>query len=139
MIDWEEADRVARTVKFAATYLRKATDLGLQYRPVSSDFWTLLDRALESSLDIVRALPDDFFAGYTATSLLDGQPFKNNLSDGPLEAAERLVQAIKDRREREDVRRKIAALEDTTGRTPEEAASYEAAARSLRERHGIEA
>jgi hypothetical protein len=135
------SDYIERSVKMATTYLRKAENGLYEISPPSTYYWTLLDQALETASSIILKLPDEFFEGTPSTDPLGlglgGGRF--NLSDGPLEAAEKVVAALKARRERGDALRRIEALENTTGRTPEEAESYIATAAGLREKHGIPA
>lgn len=146
-------DKVELAVKMATTYLRKASgalywttaDRATKVRPIPSDYWALLDQALDTAADIIDALPEDFFEdrplgdplgineelGFSSDELF-------NMSDGPLERAEKVIAAIRARRERTVALRRILALERTDGRTEDEAAAYRAKAADLRRQHGVE-
>jgi hypothetical protein len=133
---------VDRTVKMATTYLKKATDALFWYdrRPLLTGYWTLLEQALDTAGDIVGELPDDYFE-VTETEdyfgLNEGRPMRYRMGDDALEKAEKLVAAIKARCERGDALRTILQLEDTTGRTEDEAKSYRAKAAELRRRYSL--
>lgn len=135
-------DKVDRTTKMAATYLRKASD-ALHWnedRPIPVSYWSLLEQALATALDVVEELPDDYFETYAIDDIfgLGIGGSKHNVSDEALERAEKLVAVLRQRREREAIRRRIAALENTNGRTDAEAESYRAKALELRREHGME-
>lgn len=138
-------EKVERSAKMATTYLRKAggalhwsTD-----RPISVSYWTLLEQALQTALDIVEELPDDFFVSSEVEDYFGiGDALDlgaHNSSDEPLEAARKLLAAIEARRERGNVMRRIVAMENTTGRTEIEAAAFREKARELRKAHGLDA
>jgi hypothetical protein len=134
------ADRVDRTAKMATTYLKKAS-FWMHYRKetkyVPPLYWYLLDQAIETATDIIEALPDHFFEEQQGGGNFLGfdiEPHKFSLSDAPLEATEKLLAAIQARRKRMKGMRRIEALENTTGRTPEEAEAYRAKAAELRGR-----
>lgn len=151
----ERHDRLERTLKLAGTYLRKAEHYLYAYRgfqdeiiepesPPSSSYWTLLDQTLVVAFAIIEKLPDSFFESAQVEDyfglrehLGDFTLSKFNSSDQPLELAEKVVAALTTRRERTNVKRKIMALENPDGRTPEENEAFKAKARELRERHGI--
>lgn len=156
MSDYQERmkthDTIDRAVKMATTYLRKAEDflyLGPPHTPHApkeplTGYWSLLDQAISTATAIVEKLPDKFFLseavedyfGLRAAMKEAGLPIddKFNSSDGPLEEAEKLVAAIRARREHGKLMGTIMALENTTGRTDEEAAAFLAKAAELRER-----
>lgn len=131
-------EKVDRSVKTATTYLRKASHLLYVARhhdlPLSTNYWTLLDQALATAVDVVEALPDDFFEDVPAGDSMLGSLDGFNLSDGPMEAAEKVVAALQARRAALATTRLIAKLENTRGRSPEEAAVYLAKAEELRSR-----
>lgn len=132
-------DRVDRNAKLATTYLRKASDWLHDVKPIPTQYWALLDAALAAAVEIVAKLPDSFFVSEPTEDWLGlavrGE--KLNLSDGPLEAARKLVTALEGRRRRVDVLRKVGRLEDPSGRTPEEAALFAQKAAELRARHEL--
>src|SRR5882762_6145733 len=136
-------DFVDRNVKRATTYTRKAAHLLWAYdkemlpaRPTS--YWTLLDQTIQTATDIVRALPNDFFEStetpdyFGMRAVLGDWRSKSSLSDEPYEATQKLLRAFEERRKGAQRAALIARLEDTTGRTPEEAALYQAKADKLR-------
>lgn len=140
----EAYEKRGRAVKLAVTYLRKA-ELWLYPHPGLPDdpaYWTLLDQGIETATEIVRALPDSFFRDERVDDtfgMLGGGTHTLNLSDSVLEHAKKLVAEVERRRERGDALRRIGQLENTTGRTPEEAEAYRAKASELRERIGLAA
>lgn len=139
-VAYESADR---TIKLAITYLKKSY-WGLrmfQDEQPMPGYWSLLDQCILSANDIVEALPDEFFErrpiedalGLMATmgySTAGG----HNMSDDSLEAAQKLLDAIQERRKVASRAERIRKLEATAGRTPQEAAAYAAKAQELRER-----
>lgn len=142
------SDKIDLAVKVATTYLRKSgnalywttKDRTTRIRPISSWYWALLNQALDTANDIVKELPDDFFEDRPLgdplgindeLGLSSNERF--NLSDEPLEKAEKVVAALQARRKRTVVLRKIHALENTDGRTEEEAKVYRAKADELRQ------
>lgn len=131
-------EKIDRSVRTATTYLRKASGLLDVARhhdlPISTNYWTLLDAALEAALEVAHALPDDFFEDVPAGDSMFGSLNAFNISDGPMEMAEKVVAALQARRTTLAATRLIAKLENTTGRTPEEAAAYRAKATELRSR-----
>jgi hypothetical protein len=140
----ESYEKRGRAVKLAITYLRKAESWLYPHPPLPHDpaYWTLLDQGIETATEIVRALPGSFFCDERVEDtfgMLGGGTHTLNLSDSVLEQAKKLVSEIEGRRERGDALRRIGQLEDTTGRTPEEAKAYLAKASELRERHGLAA
>lgn len=141
-------ERRDRSVKMATTYLKKARD-GLYWLPWPPSVWHqwLLDQALDTALEIVKYLPDDFFEWRTSTDFFGireaieealGEHLDTdwsdrfNSSDEALEAAEKLVAAIRARRERGKMLERIARLEAVSGRTDAEAAAHLAKAAELR-------
>lgn len=128
-------DQVDRTVKLAVTYTRKAADAlhwpGAPSPPLPG-YWSLLETMLRAAVDIAEALPDKFYATTTERGFLDGQPYKFNLSEESVERARELVALLERRLGQAGRARVIAALEDTTGRTPEEAELYRAGAARMR-------
>lgn len=138
----EVFEKAARHAKRAIAYLKNASVwlpfLAEHKMQAPVDYWQLLDSALATAADIVEALPDDFFESEQATDWLglglDVNELKYNSSDPPLEAAMKVVAAIKERRARGEALDTIRRLENVTGRTPEEAASYLAKAAELKAR-----
>lgn len=149
----EVQDIIDRNVKLATTYVRKAEhflyDLGPDHpkHPPTPGYWDLLDVMLDTAEAIVNELPESFFE---TTELVDwfglrealgvdltSSSMKHNMSDDALERAEKVVAALRRRREAWQRRRLIERLENTEGREPEEARAYLAKAAELRERHGI--
>lgn len=137
-------DWVVRQAKLAKTYLLKVEQT-LDTKDLNTYHWDLLDQALSTATDIVEKLPDEFFVSekiqdhFGLLSAL-GTPDdydKFNSSDAPLEAAEKLVALLKERRAKVDVLRKIRQMENTTGRTPAEAEAFRRSAAALRERYGL--
>lgn len=136
----ERYERVDRTVKLAVTYLRKASVfLNPDEAETPSSYWGLLDQSIETATDIVDALPNSFFEStvigdpFGLVSAMHGDPrSRHNLSDDPLEKARALVAALERRREREQVLRRIAQLENVEGRTPGEAEVFLARAARMR-------
>lgn len=128
---YEKMDRIA---KRATSYLRSASLWLPESKSMPVQYWTLLDQAVDTAKDIVEHLPDDFFETREIPDLfgLTGGTFKHNVSDASLEKAEALVAAIKARRSRGDRLELIRKLENTTGRTEQEAAMYRDRAAQLR-------
>lgn len=130
-------ERVDRTVKMTTTYLRKAAwwaRNGSETKYVPPLYWMLLDECLDTALEIVRALPDDFFEERAGGAMFGIEFGAHNLSDAPADKARALLDVIEKRRGAMGKLRRIRALEDTTGRTEEEAAMYRAKAAELRAR-----
>jgi hypothetical protein len=141
--------RIVRAIgylKSSTSYLRvrsdERTEDGSRWKlldvPMNVSYQTLVDAALQAALDVLRELPDDFFAMTEARGFMDGSPFSYSQADDPLEAAKKIVAYINERRERDKILIRIRALENTTGRTPEEAESYLTMAAKLRVQHGME-
>ena len=128
----EQWDRIDLTVKRAISYTRSAeAKLGL-FKIAPPSYWTLLDQSIETATSIVETLPDDYFEETDVPDLFGLGVTRHNMSDETLERAEKLVAAILARRDRERTLRRIRALENTTGRTPEETAEYQRKADELR-------
>lgn len=107
--------------------------------PVSSSYEELLHMMLDAAHDIVEALPDDCFETNPVEDVFglravlgDFLSGKYNPSDQSLEDAQKIVASLIRRRGQADVDRRIRALENVEGRTPEEAASYLQKAEELR-------
>lgn len=129
-------EQIERSVKMAIAYLRRAESAihWTERRPIDVAYWRLLEQALSTAAEIVKALPDSYFEDDVSDDFfglgIGGTPF--NMSDGPVELADKVVALLKDRRVDVVLLRKIRALENTTGRTPEEAKLYLAKAAELR-------
>lgn len=135
----DRQEKMDRAVKRATAYLRSAEQRLYASQHVrgyiSSWYYNLLEQALDTAAVIVRYLPADYFQDNDVPDyfgILGGASYKHNLSDDLLEKAKAVVAEIERRRERADVLRRIAALENVTGRTSEEAAAYRAKAAELR-------
>jgi hypothetical protein len=143
-------DKVDRTVKRTTSYLKSAErflHMGIGMPP-SVWYWDLAEQAIGTATEVVEALPDHYFQTEELQDYFglmdemkerlgddwDPGPNTYNVSDDLLEKARALVAAIEKRREHEKILRRIRALENTTGRTPEEAEQYKAAAAKLREK-----
>lgn len=130
----EAYEKRERALKFAITYLRKATMMlhpRDYWQRVSSAYWTLLDEALDTACEIVKELPDEFFVTEEVESVFGLPGGKLNLSDGPLEKVEKLVALLERRRSEGKKQRRIALLSNVEGRTPEEAEAFRAKAAEL--------
>lgn len=139
-----------RRIKLATRHLKVA--IGLLYSfedtppprkrldvPLSSSYWDLLTMLLDAAQSIIEELPDDFFMDAEVVDIFGllssiGGSAKHNSSDQPLEDAEKIVVTLNNRRNRGDLLRKALLLDNTTGRSPEEAAAYAAKAEDLRAR-----
>lgn len=82
----------------------------------------------------MKELPDEFFEDAESGNYFGINFDKYNSSDEPLEATKKLLAALEERRSKLAVLRKIEALENTQGRSPEEAAMYRSKAAELRAR-----
>lgn len=140
-------ESIERACKMAVTYLRKSRDSLWWYKttPRMPAYWDVLDAALDTATHIVEELDDGFFedeptddggllSGLLRATYPEGmEPSRlYNSSDQRLEVAKNLVALIEKRRSRTVTLRKVRALENTTGRSPEEAESYKAKAAELR-------
>lgn len=124
-----------------ATYAERTAAYDRETLPMApTDYWALLDQAIQTATDVVEALPADFFEStftpdYFGMRAVFGELWshdKSSLSDQPYEAAQKLVAAFEERRKGAQRAALIARLEDTNGRTPEEAALYREKAAQLR-------
>jgi hypothetical protein len=114
--------------------------------PIPPEYKDMLDASLDLALAIIERLGDRFFIeeaiqdhfgiGKVLGFEDDGDDY--NESDAPYEKAKKLVAAIEARRKRNDDLRRLRALENVTGREPEEAPQYLAYAAELRKRLGLE-
>lgn len=130
-------ERVDRAVKLAATYVRKAE--GALYwpgapKPLLTGYWTLLDAMLRAAVEIVENLQDDYFVTKEGGNFFGLGYSRYNSSDDALERAEKVVATIRARRADGKALLQIEALENTEGRTPEEAELYRVKAAELRQR-----
>jgi hypothetical protein len=140
-------ERWERYVKRAVSYLGKARfaiDIKIKNKSLlyfmRYDYEKLLDETLETAYEILEALPDDFFAddavedifGLGASLGVNIGGMKYNSSDDVCEAAQKIVTLLERRRGDAKKARRIALLENTDGRTTEEAAAYRAKAAELR-------
>lgn len=120
-----ERDQAHRRLRMAKSYLGQAA-WAAQRDPYEAT--TVMDDLIDSLVRMVGAMPDEFF-----------DPSEYNYHyRWALDAAEKLVGALRDGGKRQEVLALIAKMEDPSGRTPEEAESFRASAAALREKHGIE-
>jgi hypothetical protein len=120
-------EKIERDVKRALAYLHNCQTWLWHEGLVSTrwrwfDYGRLLEQAIDTAATIVEHLPDSYFE----------TDDDYNESDDWLAEALKLVAAIEARREADRKRRRIEALENVTGRTPEEAELYRAKADELR-------
>jgi len=130
-------DKIDRAVRMTVTYLRKSSNAlwWTDHRPIPPAYWSLLEQAIQTAIDIVEELPDDYFETTMMPDrfgLNDGADVAFNMSDEPVELTEKLVTALGERRKREKALRRIRQLEEVVGRSPEEAALYLAKAAEMR-------
>lgn len=133
-------DRMVRRVRTARTYLSSASAYIYTHgtAPVMDDAEWLLRTSLEAAEVIIEKLPDDWFEEFEVEDVLGlgvgGQ--RGNLSDEYVEAVNKLSALLVQRRAAGQRKRRIRALENVEGRTPEEAALYQAKAEQLRRKGG---
>lgn len=132
-------EKVDRAVKLATTYVRKAED-ALHWpeapKPLLVGYWSLLDQMLDAAVEIAERLPDDYFEESEGGNFFGLAVGRHNMSDDLLERAQKVLAAVEARRAGAKDARRIAALENTEGRTPEEAELYRAKAKQLRRAAG---
>lgn len=137
----EFREKLTRLVRTTRTYVRKSEDYLYGWRNAAPDYalpteyWTLVEQLLDTAHAIVKYLPDDLFQTTTERSFLDGSPFEFNHAE--FAVGERLAKLTKLYDERAKSARRsdrIRKLENTTGRTPEEAEAYRLKAAELRAR-----
>lgn len=131
--------RIDRNVRTAETYVKKARNLLYTWehvapkQPMAAAYWTLVEQLLDTAHEIVERLPSDWFETTTERSFFDGSSFEFNHAEHTVGERLAKLNELYERRVKDarlDAR--IRALENTTGRTPEEAAAYQAKADELR-------
>lgn len=145
----ERADKFTRMMRTTTTYLRKTRMWLYNDPPNVTEYWSLLDEVLTTANEIVERLDDSFFSSEETEDYfglraslreaigLSGPLADHSMSDGPLEATQKLLATIEKRRSRMGQLIQIKRLEAVEGRTPEEKELYLAKAAELRERHGL--
>lgn len=113
-----------RTLRSAKTYLGKAAKAA-KYDPYEAT--QVLHEMMEGMRRLVDAMPSEFFVESEGNFQLKWA----------VEEAHSIVDAFARGRKREAARAKVLKMEDSAGRTPEEAESFLRSAASLRERHNL--
>ena len=111
---------------------------------ISYHYQDLLEQALDLATAIIEQLPDSYFRDEEAEDYfglkdkLGLGSLHYNLSDDRQKQVVKLTEALDRRRERGKVLRQIMAMENESGRTPEEAEMFRRKAAELRARIGAD-